>query len=454
MSIYGLLLIVVLTAAQTPVIRVGRTVSNSGLQQAEGVPVVQGFDFGVAFINNHTGINFNGTRYNFKVNTWSDGSDPAVAGRLYEDMIIRNESDIYLGPWSTLLTTPVLPILSKYGKPIVFTGASSTAFYTAGYNNSFGLLVQAGKRSLPCMDVFEDQGPKTFAIVTSDDSFQVLSANLIRTQLLARNMTLIYNTTVSRTATSFLDTVAELDIYRPQILILALAINPITPFLEELRQYSWDPEALYVTNSETARQAYDTVGWPADGFFAGNQWSPALPYLDPIFGSAKNFSDVYQAAVGVVPSYLAAAAAMAAFVIKDAVERSPSLAAVDLIAALKQTNIPASFFGPIKFLSSGEVNLQGICEQIQPVTGSVNATQRSLQVVGPETLKTSNAIYPYFPQRPPPPKWLNTKRKLAIGLSLALGIPAAIIVGIGLYFLINYQWVRLDKDIGKADAWS
>lgn len=451
-----LILLVSSVVAQNPKIKVGRTVSLVGIQAAEAVGIINGFKFGIDYINNNTGVIINGTRYDFQIITWNDASDTALVTRLYEDMINRDTVDILFGPWSTLLTGPALTVANKFGTPIVFAGASSTQFYTSGYNNSFGLLIQAGKRSLPCMDVFAQFRPRNFAIITTDDAFQQLSINLIKSQLTSRNVSLIYNITVPREALIFDDITKELNDIRPEILILGLPITPIIPFLTSLRKYKWDPAALYTTNSESAKLAYDALGWPADGFFAGNQWASSLNYLDPIFNSASGFADTYKTTTGRTPNYLDAASAISAFIMKDAIERADSLEPIDIITALKSTSLNETFFGPITFLPSGEVSLVGICEQIQPVSGSTNETERALYSVGPSQLAISDVIYPAYPIRPPPPPPLSYRQKLGLGLGLGLGIFALIIIIIIVVIVLQkFHILFLTKDglsMGK-DTW-
>lgn len=456
MRVVVFLLFVAVAFSQYPTIKIGRTVSLVGLQAAEAGGTINGFNFAISYINNHTGVMFNGTRYNLEAVTWNDASDPALVTRLYEDMITRDKVDILYGPWSTLLTGPALTVANKAGMPIVFAGASSTQFYTSGYNNSFGLLVQVGKRSLPCMQVFGEKQAKTVALITSDDPFQVLSCNIIASQLLARNMTIVYNVTVPRDGTTFSPVDEELNSIRPEVVVLCLAINPIKPFLTEMRAFKWDPSALYNTNSATAALAYEALGWPADGMFAGDQWASVLAYKDPIFVNADGFNTAYKRFSGIDANYLAAASAAGVFVIKDALERAVSLERADIIEALRETYINESFFAnPISFNIQGEITTTGICEQLQPDTRTTDPDDRRLAVVGPSTLATDATNYPALYERPPPPPLLSYRQKLGLGLGLGLGLTTLILVAV-VAFIIHrkYYFLPLPRnDVRKQGEW-
>lgn len=48
----------------------------------------------------------------------------------------------------------------------------------------------------------------------------------------------------------------------------------------------------------------------------------------------------------------------------DAISRSPSLDHADIVAALRATDIPSTWFGPIKFQATGAINATSTCGQL------------------------------------------------------------------------------------------
>lgn len=446
-----------------PTIRIGRTVSLLGVFAAEAGSLINGTDLAVKYINDNGGVTVNGTRHNIQLVTWNDASDVALVKRLYTDMILFDDVDVLIGPWATGLTGEPLKVAYQYQWPMVFSGASSTQFYTSGYNTSFGMLVQAGKRSLPCMELLiSSLGVTKVAIVSSDDSFQLLSANLIAGQVKTRNATIIFNETVSRLLTTpeeLGDIPLRLTQTDAELVVICMATGVNNVFLEALREFDWDPAALYITNSETVVLSERAIGWKVAGAFAGNQWSPRLPYNDSVrFGDAAGFGQFYQNVYNVTPSFLAAAGAEAIFVIADALERAGSLERTDIIQSLRLTKIPETFFGPVSFLVSGELNSSCACEQIQPI-GPHDQKNRSMATVYPGLLADATVIYPAFPERPPGPKYTEKELRLIYAFSalagcIVLGLLVLLIVYL---FRKNYHLVFLDKDrISKDvnDTWA
>ena len=419
----------------------GRTIPDSGRFEEEGRQVKNGVQFFFDWLaENRNGsiVTNDSVSHKASLFTWGDSSSESEARSWYRIMssptggLFTDRSvpvQIAIGPWSSQQTTPAIQETRAYNVPFVFAGASIPAFYNSTvYPHAVGLLVQTGKRTGPCIRLFAQQfGVQTAAVIATEDPFQLTARNIIFSQLVSSNITMVYNITVALTTSDFSEVISALTTLRPQAILLATGPDPCIAFMRQLRAQTWQPNAIYSTNSATVMATYGALGWPAHGMFAGTQWSPLLQYTDPIFGTTEEFSRQYRQRFNVTPTFLDAANAMVGFVAMNAFARvSSQFTSDDLIQALHSTNIRETFMGPIEFLPSGELNQDGLCEQLLPGKSAGNTTNLNryeMRAVAPASLAIDVAAYPAVAQPPPIAlKW----HKYSDGASIAFMVLAII----------------------------
>lgn len=446
-----------------PRIRIGRTISKSGVYAEESQAVIDGIHFWFELLNNQTGGVINTTQglRAIELIEYNDASDEENVKLFYRDMAEFDNITAAFGPWTTQLTIPAIQQTSNYQIPFVFSGASAPIFYNASrYTHSFGLLVQSGKRSLPCVQLFGEERVQTAAIIASDDPFQQTVLGLLRLQLQAENITLVYNVTVKKEGSdNYAPIVDRIGDENPDVVLCAQETPNFKPFIQMLRQRLPEdiPRAVYNSNAATASFVYNEVGWSADLVYGGDQWSPLLQFNDSFFGSTAGFAEKYKARFNHTPGFVDAASVMAGFVMQNALETAASFSTADIVAALRAFRLPSSFFGPISFLATGELNNTGICTQLLPPT--VNETTKSTKVrqlfpVAPSEIAIRENIYPAFPIRPPGPNLSSSQVKLVIALSVVGGVLliGAIIAVAFYFFRRKFEVVLFPKTTGE-DRW-
>jgi branched-chain amino acid transport system substrate-binding protein len=88
-----------------------------------------------------------------------------------------------------------------------------------------------------------------------------------------------------------------------------------------------------------------SVGPLSENMVSAALWVPHVKYV-----GAEKFARQYKVKYGIEPNYHGAQAYAAAYVCRDILERSKSLEARDLVAALKDTDM-MTILGPVKFVS-------------------------------------------------------------------------------------------------------
>ena len=137
-------------------------------------------------------------------------------------------------------------------------------------------------------------------------------------------------------------------------------------------------------------------GWPADfgksplaqDMVLYGMWAPSIGNVNPV---SKHFVEAYKAEYGVDPAtYFSPLSYSAIYILKDAIEKAGTIDKSALIAALEQTKYQSAVGDTITFSPSNVIKHQGI--RGQKILQWQNGVQ---QVVWPFEYKTADLVYPF-----------------------------------------------------------
>ena len=126
--------------AQAP-IRIGASLSQTGLYAAIAQNQLRGYRLCVKHTNDKGGV----LGRKLELVLHDDGSDPATAVRLYEQLITQDKVDLVLGPNSSPIVDAVADVTEKHKMPMV-TNASATSTHRKGRKFIFSMLAPAARR--------------------------------------------------------------------------------------------------------------------------------------------------------------------------------------------------------------------------------------------------------------------------------------------------------------------
>jgi branched-chain amino acid transport system substrate-binding protein len=110
---------------------------------------------------------------------------------------------------------------------------------------------------------------------------------------------------------------------------------------------------LAMTHCESAKlHDKEKFGNLADHALCAAQWSPSVSSSGDVFGSAGNYSSIFNDTYGYVPPYQAAESSAAVIVMADAITRANSLDKDSVRDALAATDL-STFYGQIRFSEAG-----------------------------------------------------------------------------------------------------
>src|SRR5215469_13775634 len=161
--------------AQTNTITLGSAVQLTGKDANTGRYYRDGYQFTIDKINANDGITVGGKKYLLKLDLLDNQSDTNLDVQLYTKLITQDKVDFLLGSYSTAVVLIDTSIAEKFGIPMVEGGGAASQIFTRGYKWVFGTLPRAEDyfSSTIAMMGQLDPKPKTVALITADDAFDV-----------------------------------------------------------------------------------------------------------------------------------------------------------------------------------------------------------------------------------------------------------------------------------------
>lgn len=310
----GLILISGIAAQASP-IRIGMSLGLTGKYAVIANMQERAFRLWETTINQQGGILGRAIR----LTIYDDQSDPRIAKKLYRRMIDQEQMDLLFPPYSSGLTTSILPITENSGYPLLTHGAAADSIWQKGYRYVFGVLPPASRYTLGFQEMLLMNGLTKVAVISANDTF---SQNIARgaEQWAARlGMQIVFRQTVEK-GTQVLDDVAsQARASKAQALIMCGHFNEAINMRQAMVNIKWRPKAYWASVGPVFQSYYDHFGTAARHTFSSTQWT----YYDKLpFPGSKQFYDNFKAAYDAEPSYHAASAYTAGVLLAAAIRKA------------------------------------------------------------------------------------------------------------------------------------
>ncbi len=112
--------------------------SLSGQFQVQGKQALAGLEAWARDANDRS-------RESFRVVYYDDSSDPSTVKEVTARLIVNDQVDILVGPYSSVLTSAAAEVSEKHGKLLWNQGGASDAVYQRGYRWIVGVLTPASR---------------------------------------------------------------------------------------------------------------------------------------------------------------------------------------------------------------------------------------------------------------------------------------------------------------------
>jgi branched-chain amino acid transport system substrate-binding protein len=379
-------------AAADEVITLGAAVSQTGKYAQNGANTKNGYELAARRMNEKGGIEIGGKRYRLTVRYYDDESTPARGTELAERLIKQDGVKFMLGPYSSGLTKAMLPIVERYGVPMVEANGAARELFTKGYRYVFAVLSTSDQYLTGAMQLAAENADKlgkepgavTVALAVENDAFgQDVRAGVLD-DIEKHYMQMVIDDQLPPELDDMSATLSKVKTLKPDVLIVSGEEKGAMTAVTQMRALNIYVPILVMTHCDSARLA-ETLTEASEYAFCAGQWHESLNYRDAWFGSAADFARLYAATYGEAAHDQAAQSAAAVLVFADAFARAQSLDQGRVREALAASELE-TFFGPIKFDETGRnIAKPMILTQLRG---------GKYVVVGPKKWAASEAIIP------------------------------------------------------------
>jgi branched-chain amino acid transport system substrate-binding protein len=149
------------TVEAQPPIRIGASLSQTGVYATLGQNQLRGYQLCVRHMNDKGGV----LGRKLELVLYDDESDPAMAARLYDKLITQDRVDLVLGPYGSPISEAVANVNEKHRMPMVAPIAATTSIYRKGRKFIFGMLPASEVFLEGLIELAARQGLKTVALI-------------------------------------------------------------------------------------------------------------------------------------------------------------------------------------------------------------------------------------------------------------------------------------------------
>ena len=160
LPIAGISLAPVAAQAAPPIV-IGGTISETGPLATDGAYQIKGIELAIADANKAGG--WLGRKLELKI--YDDKSSAGTAVRLYERLITDDRVNLLIGPYSSLVTVGIAPLINKYKMATIEPGASDPSIYVAGNEWNFQGTASSIRYLDELLPAAKAQGATTVALL-------------------------------------------------------------------------------------------------------------------------------------------------------------------------------------------------------------------------------------------------------------------------------------------------
>jgi branched-chain amino acid transport system substrate-binding protein len=342
------------------IITLGAAVSLTGKYSANGAHTQNGYNLAVKRINANGGVEVGGGKYKLAIKYYDDESIPARGAELAERLIKQDGVKFMLGPYSSGLTKAIAPVTENHGIPMVEGNGASRSLFTKGYEYLFAVLSTSEQYLSSAIALAAEKssiiGKKphqiTVAMAFENDPFSQDIRAGVMDDAKRFGMKVVIDDTLPKELNDMSATLTRVKALNPDILVISGHAKGAATAIRQISEMQINVPMLAMTHCDSAK-IIKTFGHAAENTLCASQWAPSLTYKDELFGTAGEYSTLFEKEYGYAPPYQAAESSAAVMTFADAFGRAGSLDTEKVRDALAATRMQ-TFYGNIKFDYTGK----------------------------------------------------------------------------------------------------
>ena len=365
--------------AQDGPVRIGYAIARTG-PWAFGAQVTQepNYLMWAEQVNAAGGLNVKGKKRKVELIGFDDRSEAETMVRTYEKLMGSDKVDLILPPWGTGANFAVMPLIQKYGYPMIAPTATGRKLLGMKNPYFFAILQQPDLMMNALAEFLKARNVQTAAMMHVDELFGLEQAGALEAAFKEKGIRIIEKKSYPLGVKDLRPVLNDIKAKNPDALV-ALSYPPDTLLIiAQAREIAFNPKAFYTSVGTAFPVFRDKMGPAFEGVMGMGTWNPKTS------AAAKAYFEAHVAKHKKEPDRWASAHAWAAL---QVMEQAVAKAGLDR-KALRDAIAGGEFdtvIGKIRFRNGENISTPGVVSQWQG---------REFEVVWPPDLATAPALHP------------------------------------------------------------
>jgi branched-chain amino acid transport system substrate-binding protein len=346
----------------TDMIQIGASVPITGKYASGGVQIQDGYQLGVADVNQAGGVVVNCQRMKLNLTILDDASDPTKTVQNMETLFSSNQVVTYLGGFGSDLHAAAAGIAEKNKTPYLGVAFALYKIHQQGFKYLFSPFPKSPDLVKSAFDMLDSLSPKPtkVGIFAEKTDWGAEMEGLWSQEAQKRGYQLTTDQNYAPGATDFSTMILQAKNAGTEV-IMSLPNPPDgIAILKQMKELAYTPKVTFVVRAADGASWGKTLGKDGDDVLNMPGWNPAVKFPgvpDMLKRFKTQFNTDAQATAG--PAYAVIQ------ILADAIQRAGSIdrdAIRDAIAATNLTNI---VIGSVSFNPDGTGKVTTIINQYQ-----------------------------------------------------------------------------------------
>jgi len=369
----------------------GAPLPLTGALSTEGVKQEQGYELWKKTVNNAGGISIGDQQVEVDIQYYDYQSETSTALQLAERLITEDEVRHLFGPMGSGATRAVSASTERYEVPMIAPSASSEEVYAEGYEYLFGTFTPNSTLTNPLVEFATSQDPpvETIAILARNDLFPLSIGEAANASAEEGGVEVVYFEEFEIGTTDYSGPLTAIRGREPDWIFATGYTEDLVPLTRQMKELNVSAPMITMIAAPAYREFIEGLGPDAENITSAAWWHNNVRYEgDDVFGTAANYTELFEEEYGVQPDYANASASAVGVVFQAAIESCACVDPVQVRDELDELSV-TTFFGPIQFGENGQNTA------LDPPVFQVQDGE--IVVLSPDDIATGELVYPIVP---------------------------------------------------------
>ena len=325
---------------------------------------------------------------------YDDQSKPDRATRGVAKLVDEDHVSLILGAYSSESTLAIVPVVTAKRVPLIIPTAVADNIMKANSPWVFRVCAGSGDYARSTLDFLKNNGnPKTMAIIYENTNFGQANRKSMSDSAHAAGLDVVAEEGYQAKSPSYEDLLRRVKERNPGAVYFASYLFDASALMRQAAQVQLNSN--YYTSAATGFAAAEFPTDKGAGKFANYTFSVAQWLPTAKWPGSKEFDEKYLRLTGKHPAFHSVQAYAALLVAADALKRTKAASPEAIRDAIRDTDLPQTVFGPIKFDEHGQNAHPLLAQNLQAAEARQTQIQdQQYKVVWPSDVAETKPIVP------------------------------------------------------------